>query len=235
VGEERRDEVEALRKHVEELQRRLDEIAERSAGQEASRVSQPSESQPSTPSPESKAGPQSPETAPPSAPTVRAEAGRGPERYGAVRIDIGGLVNDVTESVRESVEAVMEGIRGEVERSVLIGPMGVYIGRRREEPEKAFDAAATASVLTALASEQRLRILDELSRGGKYAGELEQKLAEITASTLSSHLKVLQETGFVAQEAVRGRYLITVPGRLALQMASRIARSLAGTGEKPTT
>lgn len=67
-----------------------------------------------------------------------------------------------------------------------------------------------------LANEQRLRILRELSEGGKYTGELEEVIPDITSSTLSSHLEVLTGSGLVVQEAVRGRYLITMPGRVAL-------------------
>lgn len=237
MGEERRDEVEALKKQLEELRQRLDKLVTKSPDQQASQAAPGAQPQAPSPQPEPPAQPQAQEATQPPAPSVRVEARRGPEEYGQVHIDLDGLMNNVTGSIRESVEAVMEGIRGEVERSVLIGPMGIYIGKPREEPEEAFDAVAIASALSALANEQRLRVLHALSRGGKYAGELEQKLPEITASTLSSHLKILQETGLIAQEAVRGRYLITLPGRLALQMASRIAKGLRGTAtdEKPAS
>ncbi len=68
----------------------------------------------------------------------------------------------------------------------------------------------------ALTNDQRLRILKGLSDGGKYTGELEKVIQGITSSTLSSHLKVLTGSGLVVQEAVRGPYLITMPGRIAL-------------------
>lgn len=42
--------------------------------------------------------------------------------------------------------------------------------------------------------------------------------------TLSSHLDVLQEAGLIVQEKRRGRYLITMNGRLAIKMASSIAK-----------
>ncbi|GAI57596.1 unnamed protein product [marine sediment metagenome] len=48
-------------------------------------------------------------------------------------------------------------------------------------------------------------------------------MPEISASTLSSHLDVLQEAGLITQERRRGRYLITIPGRLAVKMAYQIA------------
>jgi len=62
--------------------------------------------------------------------------------------------------------------------------------------------------------------------GGKYINELQEELSEITTSTLSSHLKVLEEAGLVVQEKVRGRYLITMPGRTAYKMARRATRFL---------
>jgi DNA-binding transcriptional ArsR family regulator len=61
-------------------------------------------------------------------------------------------------------------------------------------------------------------------RGGKYVSELQEKLAEITASTLSSHLDILEKAGLVVQEKVRGRYLITIPGRMAYRMARKLAK-----------
>ena len=58
----------------------------------------------------------------------------------------------------------------------------MYIGRTRgrEEPEKVkekMDPAKTASVMGALSSEHRLKILSELMTGGKYANKLEQKIS----------------------------------------------------------
>jgi DNA-binding transcriptional ArsR family regulator len=60
--------------------------------------------------------------------------------------------------------------------------------------------------------------------GGKYISDFQTALPEITASTLSSHLDVLQEAGLVVQERVRGRYLVTIPGRIAYKMAAAVAR-----------
>ncbi len=81
-----------------------------------------------------------------------------------------------------------------------------------------------ASVMSALGNENRLKILDALSHGGLYAGDLQEAIEDIGASTLSSHLDVLEESGLVTQERRRGRYLITVPGRLAVNMAYEISK-----------
>ena len=147
------------------------------------------------------------------------------ERRRGIYIDVGDRVHDYVEDM---MEGVAEGIHGELEKSIFIGPRGVRILRRKEphirrdEVELSFPKAA--EVMSALGHEHRLRILDELMSGGKYINELQEKLSEITTSTLSSHLKVLEEAGLVVQEKVRGRYLITMPGRTAYKMARRVTR-----------
>lgn len=157
-------------------------------------------------------------------------------RRGAIRVDIGDRVRDY---VADVVEGVAEGIYGEVEKSVLIGPGGRKIVRIVQEgtPEmedEGIEASfpKTAEVMNALSHEHRLRILDELMRGGKYINELQERLSEITTSTLSSHLKVLEEAGLVVQEKVRGRYLITIPGRTAFKMARRVTRFAEGRNQE---
>ena len=152
----------------------------------------------------------------------------GRKRRGAIRVDIGDRVRDY---VADVVEGVAEGIYGEVEKSVLIGPGGRKIVRIIQEgapqnEDEGIEASfpKTAEVMNALSHEHRLRILDQLMTGGKYINELQEKLSEITTSTLSSHLKVLEEAGLVVQEKVRGRYLITIPGRTAFKMARRVTR-----------
>ncbi|UCD96633.1 MAG: winged helix-turn-helix transcriptional regulator, partial [Candidatus Bathyarchaeota archaeon] len=77
-----------------------------------------------------------------------------------------------------------------------------------------------------LGQEHRLKILSQLMTGGKYVNELQEQLPEIAASTLSSHLNVLEEAGLIVQERVRGRYLITIPGRSAYKMARRVSKFL---------
>jgi DNA-binding transcriptional ArsR family regulator len=149
------------------------------------------------------------------------------QRRRGIFIDIGNHAREYTEDVMESVA---EGIHGELKKCIFIGPRGVRITRRGELPEEEIEGEINfpkaAEAMSALGHEHRLRILKELVSGGKYINELQEKLSEITASTLSSHLKVLEEAGLVVQEKVRGRYLITIPGRTAYKMATRIARFL---------
>jgi DNA-binding HxlR family transcriptional regulator len=144
-----------------------------------------------------------------------------------IYIDLGNRVRDYVEDV---MEGVAEGIHGELEKSIFIGPRGVRIfkerERRRVEKEPKVNFPEVAEVMSALGQEYRLRILGELMTGGKYMSDLQEKLPEITTSTLSSHLDVLQEAGLAVQEKVRGRYLITMPGRAAYKMARRITKFL---------
>jgi DNA-binding HxlR family transcriptional regulator len=148
-------------------------------------------------------------------------------------IDFG---NSIQEHVDEAMEDVAEGVHGELERSIFIGPRGCRMWRRGEphgeEGELRVDFKQVASAMSALGHEHRLKILNELMSGGKYINELQEKLSDITTSTLSSHLNVLEEAGLVVQEKVRGRYLITMPGRTAYRMARRVSRFLEGGNEE---
>jgi len=149
-----------------------------------------------------------------------------------IYIDIGNHVHDYMGDVMESVA---ENIHGELEKSIFIGPGGVRIIRGKERPfaeeEAKVNLPKAAQIISALGEEHRLKILNALLSGGKYIDELET-LSEITASTLSSHLKVLEEAGLVVQEKVRGRYLITMPGRTAYKMATRITAFIERGGSR---
>lgn len=145
---------------------------------------------------------------------------------GHIHIDVGNRVRDY---IGDVMDGVAEGIHGELEKSIFIGPRGVKIVRHEEScSEEEIDASHSkvAEVMSALGQEHRLRILNELMSGGKYINELQEKLPEIAASTLSSHLNILEEVGLVVQEKVRGRYLVTMPGRTAYKMAKRVTKLL---------
>ena len=146
-----------------------------------------------------------------------------------IHIDIGDRVHDYIEEV---MEGVAEGIHGELEKSIFIGPGGVRIIKERPSPRREEEIEVSlpkvAQIMSALGQEHRLGILHELMSGGKYINELQEKLSEIATSTLSSHLNVLEEAGLVVQEKVRGRYLITMPGRAAYKMARRVTKFLEG-------
>jgi DNA-binding transcriptional ArsR family regulator len=152
-------------------------------------------------------------------------------RRRGIHIDVNDHLAGLSDYVADVMEGVNEGIRGELEKSIFIHPHrgGVTIRRNHEhhrplEHMEKPDLTKAASIMSALGEEHRLKILSELMTGGKYISDFQTALPEITASTLSSHLDVLQEAGLVVQERVRGRYLITIPGRIAYKMAAAVAR-----------
>jgi DNA-binding transcriptional ArsR family regulator len=140
------------------------------------------------------------------------------------------LGGSLSEYVSDVVESVTSGISSEIEKSVFIDPTGAWfdrhIARVQAKSITQPEAERAATLMSAMASEHRLRILNELLYGGRYASEIESVLKEISPSTISNHLKILQEAGLVVQEGDRGRYLITLPGRIALKMATRLTRFL---------
>jgi DNA-binding transcriptional ArsR family regulator len=136
----------------------------------------------------------------------------------------------LSEYVNDVVSSVMSGISSEIERSVLVDPTGAWFDRHVAKVQarsmSVAEAERASALMGAMASEHRLRILSELLYGGRYASEMESVLKDISPSTISSHLKILEEAGLVVQEGDRGRYLITLPGRIALKMATRLTRFL---------
>jgi len=125
------------------------------------------------------------------------------------------------------VDGVMNNVMKDLDRS-----LGGY-SNFKFNPEKLAEKEtvkvnpkAAADLMNALGHENRVTILGELVSGGHYASELQEKIPNIGASTLSSHLDVLEKAGLVVQEKARGRYLITMPGRLAYQMANEIAKQV---------
>ena len=142
----------------------------------------------------------------------------------------GSFARSLSDYVNDVVESVMSGISSEIERSVFVDPTGAWFDRHMARVQarsiNAGEAERAATLMSAMASQHRLRILNELLFRGRYASEIESVLKDISPSTISSHLKTLEEAGLVVQESERGRYLITLPGRIALKMATRLTRFL---------
>jgi len=142
----------------------------------------------------------------------------------AVRFD--DLGERISEYVTSMVEGILNGIVGELDRTIIIGRHGRKARKPTIRERVKVDPKTAADVMSALGNEHRIRILGELVSGGLYAGELQERLHDIGASTLSSHLDVLEKAGMIVQEKARGRYLITMAGRLAYQMANEIAKQV---------
>ncbi len=125
------------------------------------------------------------------------------------------------EYIGEFVNDVMENVNSELEHSIF-----QEARPRRERPTMMSDrdVQRTSAIMSAMGNEHRVTILKELSWGGMYSSDLQESLKEISPSTLSSHLDVLEQVGLITQEKRRGRYLITMSGRIAIKMAAQIAR-----------
>lgn len=123
--------------------------------------------------------------------------------------------------IGEFVNDVMQNVNTEIEQSLFHESRG-----RRERPTmmSSRDVKKTSAIMSAMGHEHRITILKELSWGGMYSSDLQEALKEISPSTLSSHLDVLEDVGLIRQEKRRGRYLITMAGRIAIKMAAEISR-----------
>lgn len=125
------------------------------------------------------------------------------------------------EYIGDFVNDVMQNVNSELEETLF-----QESGRRREKPTMMSDrdVKKTAAIMRAMGNEHRITILKELSWGGMYSSDFQEALKEISPSTLSSHLDVLEQVGLIHQEKRRGRYLITMAGRIAIKMAAQISK-----------
>jgi DNA-binding transcriptional ArsR family regulator len=228
-GNERDEELRKLREELEELKEHLMKISKKPEAPEAPPkepvevpIEEPDEwEEPPEPETPEVVETDTPEEAPPR--RRRWEEDEDYRRHRGRDFDFGDRLGDY---ISGFVEDVMEGVAEEIEHSLFISPRGprMVVRGRRSRRKPAVDEKRTASIMSALGNEYRLKILDSLSTGGMYASDLQEALEEISPSTLSSHLDVLEEAGLIMQERRRGRYLITIPGRLAIKMAYQIAR-----------
>jgi DNA-binding transcriptional ArsR family regulator len=134
------------------------------------------------------------------------------------------LGNRIGEYVGGIIEGVMNNVMSDLDRSLGFRSHKLIIEKPAERETVKANPKIVADLMSALGHENRIAILAELVSGGRYSSELQEKLPDIGASTLSSHLDVLEKAGLIVQEKARGRYLITMPGRLAYQMANEIAK-----------
>ncbi|MHA2272017.1 MAG: hypothetical protein ACXACI_09160 [Candidatus Hodarchaeales archaeon] len=90
----------------------------------------------------------------------------------------------------------------------------------KEEDRERFPSEG-ASILSVLSDERRLKILHHLETGPAYQKELSDNTG-VVGGQWKHHADQLKEAGFIDQEAVRGRYLITQLGREALKLAEML-------------
>ncbi|MDO8056607.1 MAG: winged helix-turn-helix domain-containing protein [Candidatus Hermodarchaeota archaeon] len=124
-------------------------------------------------------------------------------------------------------------------RSIFIGPDGDLFNRDADHPVPSEDVERIKPVppedaerlLSPLASGERISLLYLLAEEPRYHQDL-MELSGLKPGTLPHHLKQLEEAGYVTQERVRGRYLITIPGRMALKLAEYLHYQMESGTEK---
>ena len=139
-------------------------------------------------------------------------------RMGTYGVELGDYIKTVVSDAMRGANRAM--------RSVFIGPKGARV--RVDDNEVSWDPEGAKArqvppeeaqrLLAPLANEDRIRILYLLADEPRYHQDL-MELSGLTPGTLPHHLKQLEDAGYVTQERVRGRYLITIPGRMALKLA----------------
>ncbi len=138
------------------------------------------------------------------------------------------------EALTDSLEDMMDGLGDQIRLSVsglkdidkeFVKPFLKTTTRRvkhgKSRAKSKIDTIPperVANVITPLASEERLKILDFLKGGGKTFKELEDYIGKF-GSSLTHHLNPLLEAGYVIKGEVRGTYYLTVEGRLAYRLA----------------
>jgi len=139
------------------------------------------------------------------------------------------------EALTDSLEEMMDGLGDQIRMSVsglkdvgkeFVEPFrDVRIASKRakrkgQSRSKTEDIPPerVASVITPLASEERLKILDFLKGGGRTFNDLEIHTGK-TGSSLTHHLNPLLEAGYVIKGEVRGTYYLAIEGRLAYRLA----------------
>jgi DNA-binding transcriptional ArsR family regulator len=206
--EEIRDEMDRLEKQMQELRERLEREGRSSHPEKPSKSPGPKFSKPRK--------------------GVRVEFDD--EAFGEEMAEFGRHMGTAGKELGEYIKLVVsDAMRGanRAMRSVFIGPdgarlkideEGVAIGKSAAEAVRQVPAEDAERLLAPLASAERIGLLYLLAEEPRYHQDL-MELSGLKPGTLPHHLKQLEEAGYVTQERVRGRYLITIPGRMALKLA----------------
>ncbi|MBO8180328.1 MAG: winged helix-turn-helix transcriptional regulator [Archaeoglobus sp.] len=122
----------------------------------------------------------------------------------------------------ESIVDTFETLESFIRQSMEIKEHRRAVLRQWKKIEE-IDEELLAEILSPLSNPIRIKILKTLARGGKSYAELERAVG-IKGGHLQFHLRNLMEAGYVAQEGLRKRYVIT-------HTALSVLNQLAGLGE----
>ncbi len=135
-------------------------------------------------------------------------------------------VGNILDSVAYGLEGALDGLFGHradsrkiksSRRTKIRHKFGGYRYKLSDEEREEFPIVGS-ELLGVLSDEHRLKILQELERGPGYQKELSESTG-IKGGQWKHHIDLLKDAGFIAQETVRGRYLVTQLGREALKLA----------------
>lgn len=206
--DEIRKEMNRLEKQMQELRKRLEKEGKTTTREEHSKSTDPSKSKPRK--------------------GVRVEFDD--EQFGEEMAEFGRQMGAAGKELGDYIKLVVSDAMRSANRamrSVFIGPdgerlnideNGVAFGKSAAERVRRVPAEDAEKLLSPLASAERIEILYLLAEQPRYHQDL-MDLSGLKPGTLPHHLKQLEEAGYVTQERVRGRYLITIPGRMALKLA----------------
>lgn len=140
-------------------------------------------------------------------------------------------IEQVREELREELRAEMRQLRDELLRQKeppeeeaarevqeITADLRALLSETKKYTEYTeFDSEKASELLKPLANAERLKILQALYSGGKYFTDMVE-LTGLEHSPLRFHLSSLIDAGYAEQERYRGRYLITVYGKIALRL-----------------
>ncbi|MFX1485753.1 MAG: ArsR family transcriptional regulator [Promethearchaeota archaeon] len=170
---------------------------------------------------------------------INEEIGERMDKLGR-RLDARG--KELGEYISLVIGDVMRGVDKTLRKTILVGPSGkyirkgnkeIFISEEGEEPIRPVPPEEAHRLLSPLASAERIKLLYLLAESPRYHQDLMNE-SGLAPGTLPHHLKQLEEAGYIAQERVRGRYLITIPGRMALKLAEYLHNQMRTTEVKET-
>ncbi len=143
-------------------------------------------------------------------------------------------IEHVKKELREELRAEMRQLRDELltkytpppkpevaeaeDVTEIAADLRKLVEERKEFAEYVqFNPENASEILKPLANNERLKILQALYSGGKYFTDLVE-VTGLEHSPLRFHLSSLMDAGYAEQERYRGRYLITVQGKIALRL-----------------
>ncbi len=146
------------------------------------------------------------------------------------------------ESIMETIRAAFDGMNRAISMQIRGPPVRISargIPRPPPPPGPVEDRiprrivrvspTELVKVIAPLASPERLKILLTLDKYSLGFSEISEETG-LKGGQLKLHLDKLLEIGYIIQERVRGRYLVSMNGRLALRLVSMLYRSVVSAG-----